>query len=224
MEHSPRHIRLLRHSKAAHNQGSTAAGEAGTSRFAGSERDHTLTEAGRADAKQHGERLVRDLGPQGVDLIVHSPLARSAETAQIIQAVFASHGVDIPLMSMAELAELWVGKFADLSKDEVLAQFPDEAKRFYDGDVTQLQFPDGESYQQARTRARNLLRKLEGLPDTQRSVVVVGHGMFNRVLLHELGQHAAAQSVAYPQTQVYAFDMVRDDQRWRVANVDVLKE
>lgn len=80
--------------------------------------DFSLSERGRRES----ERLAARIEPLGVAALYASPLARARETAQILAARVALEPVERPA-----LMERDVGELAGLTRDEILARFPQYA-------------------------------------------------------------------------------------------------
>lgn len=159
---------LIRHGEAEHNLNNV---------FAGGKVDDPLTTHGRKNTAE----LAKSLSNIRLDVIYCSSLKRSLESSKIIQEELEGRcGRKIPIISLALLDEIDVGCFAGLDRREVLAKHPSQAMDFYSGDVEKWSFPSGELHYQAKARAEKLLELIK--KDTNRSVLIVGHSMMNKVL------------------------------------------
>jgi broad specificity phosphatase PhoE len=116
--------------------------------------------------------------------VVHaycSPLGRSRQTAEVI-----TDALGVPLTVDGGLAEADVGLWAGLSWEEVARRWPEESRAFHDApDVNG--YLGGENLAQVARRVLPAVERLVGR-HTGETVLVVGHGVVNRVLLaHWLG-------------------------------------
>lgn len=164
---------VARHGKAQHNLGSEKE-----HRFAGNRVDTSLALEGIDDAKLLAHKIQK-MG--GCDLIISSTLKRSRETAEIIAKKLGMKATS----SISELSEINIGDFAGHTEDEVKKLFPEEAKTFYDGDVINWHFPNGEDYNQVTKRLAIALQKIKKIANPRQRVLVVGHGMINCILFHQ---------------------------------------
>jgi probable phosphoglycerate mutase len=136
--------------------------------------DSPLTDEGLRQAKAVAERVVGS----GVAMVFTSPLGRALQTAVVIAERL---GVDV--VAVDELADVHQGDMAGLTWDEIDIEHPgaraDRAANRYG-----WAFPGGESYAQARARARRALSACgwasSGVP------LLVGHEMIGRMLRAEL--------------------------------------
>lgn len=161
-------IYFTRHGEAQHNLDNV---------FAGGKVDDSLTTHGRKKTAE----LAKSFSNIHLDVIYCSSLKRSLESSKIIQKELEGRcGHKIPIISSALLDEINVGCFASLDRRQVLAKYPSEATDFYSGDVEKWNFPSGELHCQAKARAEKLLELIKN--DTNRSVLIVGHSMMNKVL------------------------------------------
>ncbi len=133
-----------------------------------------LTATGRRQAELAGRRLAsrapeRGLAPLPVPAgepleIVHSPLRRTAETAEAIAGAFAAAGRPAPVPRPDEgLAEIGQGEWEGLPGTEIAARWPDLLAAWR-RDPTSGWAPGGESLADARARLRpalaSILRRL----------------------------------------------------------------
>lgn len=142
------------------------------------------------------ERLVGS----GVRTVCSSPLGRALRTAVIIAERLGADLVEIP-----ELADVHHGSLAGMTWDEIDEMHPglreERASNRYG-----WAFPGGESYAQARTRARKALTQCgwasTGLP------LIVSHEMIGRMLRAELRGLDATGALAlrHPHDVVFEID------------------
>jgi broad specificity phosphatase PhoE len=139
--------------------------------------DSDLIDAGVVQAKATGQAL------QSYP-IVHaycSPLTRARQTAEVL-----ADFLRVPLDVEPALVEADVGRWVGLTWAEIEQRWPAEYRAFHD-DPERHGYPGGENLGQVRGR---VLPAVEGLVARHRgeTVLVVGHGLTNRVLLaHWLG-------------------------------------
>lgn len=182
----PEHLFLVRHGQTEWNLEHRLQGQL----------DSPLTADGIRQAKSVAERLIG----RGITTVCSSPLGRALRTAVII-----ADRLDAELVEVPELAELHHGEVAGLTWQEVDERFPtareDRASNRYG-----WAFPGGESYAQARARARRALSSCgwasAGPP------LLVSHEMLGRMLRADLrGLDAStALSLRHPHDVVFEID------------------
>ncbi|WP_243225381.1 histidine phosphatase family protein [Microbacterium sp. CIAB417] len=164
--------------------------------------DSPLTADGIAQARAAADRLV----PCGIRTICSSPLGRAMATAVII----AEHlGADV--VEVADLAEIDHGEMAGMTWAEIDERYPgaraERAENRYG-----WAFPGGESYAQARLRARRALSECGwsavGPP------LIVAHEMIGRLLRAELRGLDAGQALSLRHPPGLVIEI--DDDRERV--------
>lgn len=146
--------------------------------------DSPLTAEGVAQAQSAADRL---LGA-GIRSVCSSPLGRAVATARII-----ADRIGAELTVVDDLAELHHGELAGFTWAEIEAANPglraQRAENRYG-----WAFPGGESYAQARRRARRALSECgwqaEGTP------LIVSHEMIGRMLRAELRGLDASQALS----------------------------
>jgi broad specificity phosphatase PhoE len=142
--------------------------------YLGQHIDVGLSDAGRDEAA----RLSARLHGMAIDRIVSSPLARSAETAQIVAS-------GRPVELDKRLAELDYGAWEGLTRDEIERRFPGEHEQ-YETDPASHRVGGGESGRQVARRLSALFDELlewaEGAGGGK-TCLVVGHSSTNRILL-----------------------------------------
>ena len=137
--------------------------------------DSALTALGRVQADLHGRILAR-LG--GIESIVASPLGRTRETADLVNAHLA-----VPLRHAPALMERDCGAWSGLTIKEIAATYPDEWRARLD-DPYYHRPPGGENLVDMELRVQGLLEAL--LCGPQRSLTLITHGVMSRVILKRL--------------------------------------
>jgi probable phosphoglycerate mutase len=156
-------------------------------RFQG-QKDSALTDRGRRQAAQAGDRLYGLLGERAFTFLA-SPLDRARETARIVTSRFP---VAILPMLDPRLAEVTLGAWDGLTMTDIDALSPG-ALDGSDPFDWYFRAPDGETFEAVRARAQ------EWLSDVGRSagpVVAISHGLTGRVIrgvFAELDQRSMLQ-------------------------------
>lgn len=140
-------------------------------RFAGAT-NVELSDAGRGQTRSLGVRLA----VEEVAAVYSSPLRRTMETAQYIAAPH-----DLPVEARDGLREIDHGRWEQLTRAEVEAQFPDEYAS-WEQDPFTFAPKDGESGASVMSRALPVLREIV-LEHEGRSVAVVSHKATIRLML-----------------------------------------
>ena len=143
-------------------------------RFAGAT-DVQLSEEGREQVRH----LARRLGSQAISAIYASPLGRTLETARILAD---PHG--IPVQSRDGLREISHGRWEQMTRREVEAQFPDEAAA-WDEDPYTFAPQGGESGLAVTARALPVLIEIVRAHPAE-NVLVISHKATIRLLLSSL--------------------------------------
>lgn len=184
--HVPERLLLARHGQTLWNVEHRLQGQL----------DSPLTDEGIAQAHAIADRL-RDAGPLTV---CSSPLGRAMQTAVVIADQLGAEVIEVP-----ELADLDHGALAGMTWDEIDAAYP-TAREERAANRYGWAFPGGESYAQARSRARKALSSCgwasEGTP------LLVSHEMIGRMLRAELrGLDASnALGLRHPHGVVFEID------------------
>ncbi|MGW9156223.1 histidine phosphatase family protein [Microbacterium sp. NPDC055665] len=184
--HVPERLLLARHGQTVWNVEHRLQGQL----------DSPLTDEGIAQAHAIADRI----GHVGVLTVCSSPLGRALRTAVIIADRLGAEVIEVP-----ELADLHHGALAGMTWDEIDAEFP-TAREERAANRYGWAFPGGESYAQARSRARKALSSCgwasEGTP------LVVSHEMIGRMLRAELrGLDASnALGLRHPHGVVFEID------------------
>ena len=158
--------------------------------------DSPLTDEGLAQSRAIAERL----SGVGVVTVCSSPLGRALRTAQVVAERLGAQVVEVP-----ELAELDHGELAGMTWDEIDEVHP-TARAERAANRYGWAFPGGESYAQARARARKALSSC-GWAATGTPLLVT-HEMIGRMLRAELrGLDApAALALRHPHGVVFEID------------------
>ncbi len=134
--------------------------------------DIALSEKGRLQARA----LAKDFPAASVQAVYSSDLERAKETASIVGRSFSCKVQVDP-----RLREFNFGDWEGLSYTEIVAKWPTAMKNFFQHpDI--LEVPNGETFQQAQSRAMEALREIvaQHAGDT---VLVAAHGAVNRTIL-----------------------------------------
>lgn len=160
------------------------------------QRDSPLTAEGLRQAAAVAERVV----DHGVTIVCSSPLGRALRTATVI-----AERLDVDLVEVPELAEVHHGRMAGLTWEEIDLRFP-TAREERAANRYGWAFPGGESYAQARGRARRALSSCGWL--AAGTPLIVSHEMIGRMLRAELrGLDAStALGLRHPHGVVFEID------------------
>jgi probable phosphoglycerate mutase len=137
--------------------------------------DSPLTDRGVEQAHLMGATLRELLGDSTGWTIVSSPLGRARRTSEIICQVLGIPSREIETDS--RLAEINLGSWAGLTRDEVAARWPgalDHSGR-YDW---YFRSPDGETLDAVSSRVRQWLSEAAG----RDRMIAVSHGVTSRIL------------------------------------------
>lgn len=126
-----------------------------------------LSPLGRRQAILTGERLAHPAAPPALPLpagppreIVHSPLRRTHETAELAAAAMraeGSFGIEVPVRSEGGLFEIAQGAWEGLRYDEIVSAYGDVLAGWRRR-PTEVWAPGGESLAQVQARVRVALR------------------------------------------------------------------
>ena len=163
--------------------------------------DSPLTDEGRAQASAIAARL-RD---SGIQTICSSPLGRAMQTAVIIGDRLGAEVIEVP-----ELAELDHGELAGLTWEQIDESHP-TAREERAANRFGWAFPGGESYAQARARARKALSSCgwasTGVP------LLISHEMIGRMLRAQLRGLSTADALALRHPHGVVFEIERGAER-----------
>lgn len=187
----PERLFLARHGQTIWNQERRLQGQL----------DSPLTADGIAQAQS----VAQHLDGAGVTVVCSSPLGRALRTAVIIAERLAVEIIEVP-----ELADIHHGELAGMTWDEVDAAFPD-AREQRASNRYGWAFPGGESYAQARARARKALTSCGWA--TSGSPLLVSHEMIGRMLRAEIRGLDAAGALALRHPHGVVFELDRGAER-----------
>ena len=164
------HFYLLRHGETVWNRIGRLQGQI----------DVPLTRLGLIQAEAMGRTLseILETGEQsGPVRMIASPLGRTRQTAAVV-AEHLGHAFDSIEMEPM-LKEITLGDYdGAMGWDALDRQAPEEAAKRRD-DPWNYRYPNGESSQDVQDRVRPVF---EGLKDTDGVVIVVAHGVVNKII------------------------------------------
>ena len=163
--------------------------------------DSPLTAEGLRQAASVAERLVG----QDVTIVCSSPLGRALRTAVVI-----AERLGVDLVEVPELAEVHHGQMAGMTWDEIDVRFP-SAREERAANRYGWAFPGGESYAQARARARRALSSCGWLASG--TPLIVSHEMIGRMLRAELRGLDASSALALRHPHGVVFEIERRGER-----------
>ncbi len=143
-------------------------------RFFQGQMDTPLTDLGREQARA----LAKRLKGYGISTIYTSDLSRAFETAKIVGKEI---GVD-PIPDR-RLREIDLGGWSGLTRDEVIARYPEEWKRWSEG--KDIYHAGGESFGQFWERVREAINEIIEKHRGE-TVLIVAHGGVTRILVSKL--------------------------------------
>lgn len=152
--------------------------------------DVPLSEAGRAQIRRVAQSLRRDLAAPDGSLpplrLVASPLFRCRESAALVRAALrAPDGSLPPLLVDDDLAEIALGQWEGLPKEEIRRRFPTEWEA-RGADLAHAAPPGGESFADVQRRALAAVRRLAG-ERTGESLLLISHaGVIRCLMAHAL--------------------------------------
>ncbi len=132
--------------------------------------DTPLTELGRAQARA----LAKRLKTYDITAIYTSDLSRAHETARIVGAELGIEPIPDP-----RLREIDLGGWSGLTRDEVIARYPEEWNRWKEG--KDIDHAGGESFSQFWLRIREALNEIVEKHRGE-TVLVVAHGGVTRMV------------------------------------------
>ncbi len=157
-------IYLLRHGQTEFNRDRRMQGRL----------DSPLTELGVAQARRMGECLKPFVDDPARWSVVSSHLGRARQTAEIVRATL---GLSCPLETDERLAEIHMGEWEGLQREEI----PNVADKLAVHDWI-FRSPGGETYDAVAARLSAWLAEVDERDSRRR--VVVSHGAAGRVLRH----------------------------------------
>ncbi len=137
--------------------------------------DNSLSEKG----KQESEKLALRLKDETIDIIFHSPLARTRQTAEIINRYHQAE-----LCQIDEFIEMDMGDWEGLNFFKVVKEYADIYQRLITDPYAKV--PGGESFEQVFRRVKAGVDKV--MASKGKSILISAHAMVNRAILgHLLG-------------------------------------
>lgn len=163
--------------------------------------DSPLSDEGIAQA----HAMARRLTGTGVTTVFSSPLGRALRTAVIVADALGAEIVEVP-----ELAEVHHGAMAGLTRAEITEQFPG-AREARAENRYGWAFPGGESYAQARVRARAALSTCGWRTDDP--PLLVSHEMIGRMIRAEMRRLSPTQALALRQPHGMVLELRDGEER-----------
>lgn len=163
--------------------------------------DSPLTEEGSAQARAIATRLAGS----GIHTICSSPLGRAMQTALIIADQLGAEVLEVP-----ELAEIDHGELAGLTWEQIDEEHP-TVREERASNRFGWAFPGGESYAQARVRARKALSSC-GWASTGAPLLIT-HEMIGRMLRAQLRGLSATDALALRHPHGVVFEIERGVER-----------
>ena len=144
--------------------------------------DSALTELGKEQAKNIGQRLAG----KGIEIIACSPLKRARQTAQL-----ANELLNVPIVIEDDFNEIDVGAAEGLSRTELKERFSEifDAWHTPDRKFENVCYPGGETKKQARERIFAGLQKWAKLD--YKNIAISAHGIMLAQTLIALGYEAS---------------------------------
>lgn len=130
-----------------------------------------------ADGLAQAEVVARRCAALHVERIYHSPLARAAQTAQIIGQMAGA-----PCIPHDGMREVCLGAFQGLTLEQARERLPQECAAYF-ADQTHVAPPGGESMLELQTRAVAALDAIERDAQGCGRIAVVSHGALLKTLL-----------------------------------------
>ncbi len=141
-------------------------------RFQGTS-DIPLNDMGLAQAETAAGRCAQ----LSIERVYHSALLRAAQTAQAV-----ARACGAPLIAETGFNEVHLGKIQSLTRDEAMAQYPQEFSAYL-ADMVHVAPPEGENLLQLQKRALAALSKVEEDAKGCERIAVVSHGALLKALL-----------------------------------------
>lgn len=151
-------------------------------RTQGQTNDSVLTEQGKEQAVQVGEKLKN----KEIDIIVTSPLKRAMQTAEL-----ANQALNVPVETDEHFIEVNVGVVEGLHYTEIRDKFPDIFEKMHipGTEFENVCYPEGETRKQVRERVFAGLEMWAQKPN-YKTVAVSSHGIMLSQTLTALGLDA----------------------------------
>ncbi len=194
-------ILLVRHGQTAWNQAGRFRGRA----------DVPLDEVGLAQARAAGKRIAAQWR---VSTVYSSPMTRTMQTAQAIAEPFG-----LSVQPREGLADIDVGQWQGLTRDEVRARWPVELDLWHHA-PQRVHFPGGEALAEVRARAMRTVDEVVA-QHADETIALVSHEGVNRLILlsvlglgderlWHLGQDTCALNVIDAAGGDYTVDRLND--------------
>jgi len=128
------------------------------------------------NARSSMRRVANDVQPGFFDCVYSSSSRRALESARIL-----ADAAECAIETVPDLREMHFGDFEGLTYDEAAARNPEIYRQWMET-PTEVQFPNGESFLQMRSRVLSAFDAIHRARDG-RTVAIVSHGGVNRILL-----------------------------------------
>jgi len=130
------------------------------------------------DKMEQARALAKRLKGYGISAIYTSDLSRAFETARIV-----GEEIGIEPIPDRRLREIDLGGWSGLTRDEVIARYPEEWKRWSDG--KDIDHAGGESFGQFWERVREVINEIIERHRGE-TVLIVAHGGVTRILVSKV--------------------------------------
>jgi len=156
-------IFLVRHATTEYNQTDLLQGRM----------NNPLNETGKKEALA----LANELKNKKIDMIYHSPLERTRQTAEIINQFH-----NAPYAKVESFVEVDLGDWEGLKYSEVIENNSEFHQEWLSS--VSVAIPGGESFSQVYTRTKPGIDQI--LADNHSQILIVGHATVNRAILAHL--------------------------------------
>jgi len=134
-------------------------------------KDSPLTQLGKAQAQK-----VKNSITEKIDIAYSSPSNRAIETAQIIL-----NGANQPIKTTPELKEINLGVWEGKRKEEVVAEYPDEYKAFWNN-PSKFLLDQAETFEDLQNRVIKAVLEILKIEDGK-TVLLVSHHTPIKIIL-----------------------------------------
>jgi broad specificity phosphatase PhoE len=131
------------------------------------------------EGREQMHRASRELGPEGVDVVVASPLKRSWRSAWIV-------GRGTPVRIESDFREIHFGRWEGMTREEVQARDPVRYEDWQRGGES-FEYPGGESVAAFRERVGRGLERLLVTP-ARSALLVVHKGVIREIVRRLTGE------------------------------------
>jgi len=165
--------------------------------------DEPLTEKGVVQAEEAGEQLAG----MEIDAIYHSPLKRTAQTAQII-----GRHLESALIPDDRFIEFRLGPWEGLGETQIARSYP-EKWALWNTFPADLRLPGRETLHELQERVLQGMAAIERDRDNEGSVLIVSHVAIIRVvqLYAENRDLNDYKQIAVENGRLFSFDAIRLD-------------